>query len=56
MAQRTVEILREQLDIMRAIVGATESRYRVGRVAQQDVFKSQLEQTEMLNQLGIAEE
>lgn len=56
MAQRSVEILREQLDIIKTIIGATESRYRVGRVTQQDVFKAQLEQSEILNQLIVAEE
>jgi outer membrane protein TolC len=56
MAQRSVEILREQLDIMKTIIGATESRYRVGRVTQQDVFKAQLEQSELINQLIVAEE
>lgn len=56
MAQRSIEILHEQLDIMKTIIGATESRYRVGRVTQQDVFKAQLEQSEILNQLIVAEE
>ena len=56
MSQRSIEILREQLDIMKTIIGATESRYRVGRVTQQDVFKAQLEQSELLNQLIVAEE
>jgi outer membrane protein TolC len=56
MAQRSIEILNEQLDIMKTIIGATESRYRVGRVTQQDVFKAQLEQSEILNQLIVAEE
>jgi outer membrane protein TolC len=56
MAQRAIEILREQLEIMRTIIGATEARYRVGRVTQQDVFKAQLEQSEIMNQLIIAEE
>jgi outer membrane protein, heavy metal efflux system len=56
MAERSVEILREQLDIVRVVIGATEARYRVGRVAQQDVFKAQLEQSQILNQLIVAEE
>jgi outer membrane protein TolC len=56
MAQRSIEILREQLEIMKTLIGATESRYRVGRVTQQDVFKAQLEQSELLNQLIAAEE
>ena len=56
MAQRAIEILREQLEIIRTIIGATEARYRVGKVTQQDVFKAQLEQSEIMNQLIIAEE
>ena len=56
MAQRSVEILNEQLDIMKTIIGATESRYRVGQVTQQDVFKAQLEQSDLLNQLIVSEE
>jgi outer membrane protein TolC len=40
---------------MKTIIGATESRYRVGRVTQQDVFKAQLEQSQILNQLIVAE-
>ena len=56
MAERSIEILREQLDILRVVIGATEARYRVGRVPQQDVFKAQLEQSQILNQLIIAEE
>ncbi len=55
MAQRSVEILHEQLDIMKTIIGATEARYRVGGVTQQDVFKAQLEQSDLLNQLIVAE-
>ena len=56
MAQRSIEILREQLEILRVVIGATEARYRVGRVPQQDVFKAQLEQSQVLNQLIVAEE
>ncbi|HEU4343852.1 MAG TPA: TolC family protein [Candidatus Binatia bacterium] len=56
MARRSVEILREQLEIMRSIIRATEARYQVGRVTQQDVFKALLEQSEIMNQLIVAEE
>ena len=56
MAERSVEILREQMEIVRVVIGATESRYRVGQVMQQDVFKAQLEQSQLLNQLIVAEE
>jgi outer membrane protein, heavy metal efflux system len=56
MAERSIQILREQLEILRIVTGATEARYRVGRVPQQDVFKAQLEQSQVLNQLIVAEE
>lgn len=56
MARRSVEILLEQLEIMRGVVRATEARYQVGRVTQQDVFKALLGQTEITNQLIVAEE
>jgi len=56
MASRSVEILREQLEILHTVIDATEARYRVGRVTQQDVFKAQLEQSDVLNQLILAEE
>ena len=36
---------------MRTIIRATEARYQVGRVTQQDVFKALLEQSEVMNQL-----
>ena len=51
MAQKASEILREQLEILRTIIRATEARYQVGRVTQQDVFKALLEQSEVMNQL-----
>jgi outer membrane protein TolC len=56
MAQRAVEILREQLEIVGIIIGATEARYRVGGVTQQDVFKALLERTELMNQLIAGEQ
>ena len=56
MAQKAIEILREQLEIMRTIIRATETRYQVGRVTQQDVFKALLEQSEIMNQLINVEE
>jgi outer membrane protein TolC len=56
MAERAIEILREQLEIMRTIIGASEARYRVGGVTQQDVLKALLEQSEIINQLIVAEQ
>lgn len=56
MAQKSIEILREQMEILRTLIRATEARYQVGRVTQQDVFKALLEQSELMNQLIVAEE
>ena len=55
MAQKSIEILREQTEILRSLIRATEARYQVGRVTQQDVFKALLEQSELMNQLIVAE-
>jgi cobalt-zinc-cadmium efflux system outer membrane protein len=56
MAEKAVEILREQLEIARLMIQATEARYRVGKVTQQDVFKALLEQTNLMTQAVVAEE
>jgi outer membrane protein, heavy metal efflux system len=56
MAQKSMEIYREQLEIMRGIIRATEARYQVGKVMQQDVFRALLEQSEIMNRLIVAEE
>ncbi len=56
MGQKAIEILREQTEIMRTIIRATEARYQVGKVTQQDVFKALLEQSEITNQLIVAEQ
>ncbi len=56
MGQKAIEILREQGEIMRGIIRATEARYQVGKVIQQDVFKALLEQSEIMNRLIVAEE
>ncbi len=56
MAQKSIEIFREQSEIMRTIIRATEARYQVGKVTQQDVFKALLEQSEIMNQLIVAEQ
>ncbi|HXG50814.1 MAG TPA: TolC family protein [candidate division Zixibacteria bacterium] len=56
MARKSAEILREQLEIIRTVIRATEARYQVGRAAQQDVLKALVEQSELTNQLILAEE
>jgi len=56
MAQKSIEIVREQTEILRSLIRATEARYQVGKVTQQDVFKALLEQSELMNQLIVAEQ
>jgi outer membrane protein TolC len=56
MARKSVEILREQIEIVRSIADATGVRYRVGKVTQQDVLKAQLEQTLLMTQLAVVEQ
>jgi outer membrane protein TolC len=56
MARKGIEILREQLEVARSITEATGVRYQVGKVTQQDVLKSQLEQTQLMAQLAVAEQ
>ena len=56
MAQKAIGIVREQLELIDLAVRATDARYRVGQVTQQDIFKALLEQTGLMNQLVAAEE
>ena len=56
MAERAIEITREQQEILSAISRATESRYQVGKVTQQDVLKALLEQSDVMNQQIVAEQ
>jgi outer membrane protein TolC len=55
MADREIQITREQLDLLGRILKTAEARYTVGKVAQQDVIKAQVEQSELLNRLIGAE-
>lgn len=56
MADRDLEITQEQLDLLQRILKTAEVRYAVGKVAQQDVIKAQVEQSDLLNRLIIAEQ
>jgi len=56
MAQKAIGIVREQLELIDLAVRATDARYRVGQVTQQDIFKALLEQTGLMNQLVAAEQ
>jgi outer membrane protein TolC len=55
MADREIQITQEQLDLLGRILKTAEARYTVGKVAQQDVIKAQVEQSEALNRLIVAE-
>ncbi len=55
MAAKTIEINRELLELNRQLGVTAENLYRVGKAPQQDVFKSLLEQTDLLNKLTTAE-
>jgi cobalt-zinc-cadmium efflux system outer membrane protein len=54
MADRSLQILTDQLEIMKQILRTAEIRYAVGKAPQQDVLKAQVEQSELLNKLIMA--
>ncbi|MCZ7626999.1 MAG: TolC family protein [Candidatus Methylomirabilis sp.] len=56
MADRDLQITQEQLDLLERILKTAEVRYAVGKVAQQDVIKAQVEQSDLLNRLILAEQ
>jgi outer membrane protein TolC len=51
MASRAIQIQSEHLELVKQILRIAEIRYAVGRVPQQDVFKAQVAQSEVLNNL-----
>ena len=53
MADRSIQILTEQVEIIKQMLRTAETRYAVGRAPQQDVLKAQVEQSEMLNRLIV---
>lgn len=56
MADRNIEITQEQLDLLQRILKTAEVRYTVGKVTQQDVIKAQVEQSDLINRLIVAEQ
>ncbi len=56
MADRSIQITQEQLALLERILKTAEARYTVGKVAQQDVIKAQVEQSDLLNRLIAAEQ
>ena len=55
MADRNIQITQEQLALLERILKTVETRYAVGKVTQQDVIKAQVEQSDLLNRLIVAE-
>lgn len=51
MAFKATQIQSEHLELVKQILKVAEIRYAVGRVPQQDVFKAQVAQSEVLNNL-----
>lgn len=56
MADRNIQITQEQLDLIQRILKTAEVRYTVGKVTQQDVIKAQVEQSDLINRLIVAEQ
>lgn len=56
MADRDLQITQEQLELLERILKTVEVRYAVGKVAQQDVIKAQVEQSDLLNRVILAEQ
>ena len=55
MANKSIEIQKELLELVRLVSLTADNLYRVGKAPQQDVIKALLEQTELLNKLTWAE-
>lgn len=55
MAQKTIEIAKAHLELIRQVSLTAENLYKVGKAPQQDVIKALLEQTHLLNKLNLAE-
>ena len=56
MADRNTQITQEQLGLLERILKTAEVRYSVGKVTQQDVIKAQVEQSDLINRLILAEQ
>lgn len=54
MAFKAIQIQSEHLELVKQILRITEARYAAGRVPQQDVFKAQVSQSEVFDNLIVA--
>ena len=55
MAEKSIEIAKGHLELIRQVNLTAENLYKVGRAPQQDVIKALLEQTDLFNRLNMAE-
>jgi len=55
MAEKSIDIAKGHLELIRQVSLTAENQYKVGRAPQQDVIKALLEQTDLLNKLNMAE-
>lgn len=54
LAEKTLRLEQEQLEIVKQLLKVAEIRYAVGQVPQQDVLRAQVEQSDRLNMLIMA--
>ncbi len=54
LAEKTLQLEQEQLEVAKQMLKVAEIRYTVGKVPQQDVLRAQVEQSERLNALIMA--
>jgi cobalt-zinc-cadmium efflux system outer membrane protein len=55
MAEKSIEIAKGHLELIRQVSLTAENLYKVGKAPQHDVIKALLEQTDLLNRLNMAE-
>jgi len=55
LAQKTIEIAKAHLELIRQVSLTAEGLYKVGKAPQQDIIRALLEQTDLLNKLNLAE-
>jgi outer membrane protein TolC len=55
LAEKSVEIAKSHLELIRQMSMTAENQYKVGKAPQQDVIKALLEQTDLLNRFNMAE-
>jgi outer membrane protein TolC len=56
MADRNIQITKEQLELHERVLRTTETRYTVGKTSQSDVVRAQVEHSDLINRLIVAEQ